>query len=79
VKAYTDPGDVVYDPFGGSGSTLLAAAQEGRQGVMVELSAAYCDLICARFETRTGVRAVRESDGFSPAFVKVPEEISETG
>lgn len=49
VRAFTDPGDAVYDPFVGSGSTMLAAAQEGRVGYGMELSGAYCDIVVARF------------------------------
>ena len=49
VKAYTDPGDVVFDPFMGSGTTLIAAAQEGRRGYGCEISAQYCDVIRRRW------------------------------
>ena len=56
IKAYTDPGDVVFDPFMGSGSTLIAAYQERRTAYGCEISPAYCDVICARFEQHTGVR-----------------------
>lgn len=59
-RAYSDPGDLVYDPFGGSGSTLLAAHETLRRGVTVELSPAYCDTICLRFERTTGIAPVRD-------------------
>ena len=49
VKAYSDPGDIIADPFMGSGSTLMAAAQEGRAAVGHELSPAYCDVIRRRW------------------------------
>jgi hypothetical protein len=54
VRAYSDPGDVVFDPFVGSGSTILAAASECRVGLGVELSPGYCDVICRRFQEATG-------------------------
>lgn len=63
VRAYTDPGDVVYDPFVGSGSTLLAAAQESRRGRGMELSRGYVDVVCARWQLATGDVPVRESTG----------------
>jgi DNA modification methylase len=45
---YTRPGDVVLDPFMGSGSTAVAAVQTGRHYVGYELSAAYCALAATR-------------------------------
>ncbi len=47
-------GDNVYDPFGGSGSTLLACEQTKRRCLMVELSPTYCQTIIKRFEKLTG-------------------------
>jgi site-specific DNA-methyltransferase (adenine-specific) len=44
ILLYTRPGDVVLDPFMGSGSTALAAAARGRHYVGYELSAEYCAL-----------------------------------
>jgi len=53
IALYTRPGDVVLDPFMGSGSTALAAVQSGRQYVGYELSAEYCALAERRVrETR---------------------------
>ncbi|CAB4136805.1 DNA methylase N-4/N-6 [uncultured Caudovirales phage] len=59
VNAYTDAGDAIYDPFMGSGSTLMAAEKTGRAGYGIELSPAYCDVIVQRFEKATGQKAVR--------------------
>lgn len=55
IKAYTDTGDNVYDPFLGSGSTILAAENTGRTGYGMELSPTYCDIILARWERVTGI------------------------
>jgi hypothetical protein len=41
-------GGVVLDPFGGSGTTLVAAEQEGRAARLVELDPKYCDVIRTR-------------------------------
>lgn len=48
------PGEAVLDPFGGSGSTLLAAQQIGRRCFTCELDEKYCDVILARWEELTG-------------------------
>lgn len=55
------PGTVVIDPFGGSGSTLLACQATGRVARLIELDPAYCDVIVRRWEEHTGQKAVRES------------------
>ena len=44
VRLITPPGGVVYDPFAGSGSTLIAAFQEGFECIGSELDAHYCDI-----------------------------------
>jgi DNA modification methylase len=54
VLAYTDAGDVVYDPFSGSGSTILACERAGRLGFGMEISAKYCDLTAKRYQDVTG-------------------------
>lgn len=51
-------GDWVYDPFGGSGSTLIAAEDTERRCVMIELDPAYCRVIIDRFERHSGIKAV---------------------
>ena len=43
IRAYSKPGDVVLDPFAGSGSTLVAAMQERRRWLGIELEQDYCD------------------------------------
>jgi DNA modification methylase len=55
--------DIVLDPFGGSGSTLIAAEKTGRQARLVELDPRYCDVIVRRWEDFAGGRAVLEDDG----------------
>ncbi len=48
IKAFSDPGDTILDPFCGSGTTIVAAHKEGRRGFGVELSPAYCAVILER-------------------------------
>lgn len=43
-------GDLVLDPFGGSGTTLIAAEKTGRSARLIEYDPAYCDTILRRFE-----------------------------
>jgi DNA modification methylase len=45
----TEPGMVVYDAFGGSGSTLIACEQWGRKCRIVEISEEYCQSIVIRY------------------------------
>lgn len=48
------PGGIVYEPFGGSGSTIVAAHLTGRTTRAVELDPAYADVICRRWKKLTG-------------------------
>jgi DNA modification methylase len=50
IKAFSDPGDVVFDPFLGSGTTMAAAYGLGRSAFGCEISPAYTDVICKRIE-----------------------------
>jgi len=56
-------GEVIYEPFCGSGTTLLASEQRGRKCYGMEISPAYCDVIVKRWETLTGKKAVLEPYG----------------
>ena len=51
------PGENVLDLFGGSGSTLIAAERMGRRAFLMELDAAYCDVIVTRWQAFTGQKA----------------------
>lgn len=53
--AYSDAGDVLFDPFTGSGSTILAAHETDRVGRGLELSPAYADVAVARIQRQTGL------------------------
>lgn len=62
--------DVVLDPFGGSGTTLIAAEKTGRQARLIELDPKYVDVIVRRWQDYTGKSATRQCDGL--AFDAVP-------
>jgi hypothetical protein len=53
----------VLDPFGGSGTTLIAAEKSGRVARLMELDPHYVDVIVRRWQEWTGKQGVRESDG----------------
>jgi DNA modification methylase len=57
----TKPGERVLDLFGGSGSTLIAAEQQGRKAYLMEIDPAYCDVIVQRWEQFTNGKAERVS------------------
>ena len=55
---YIDDCENILDPFGGSGSTLIACEQLSRKCYMCEIDPHYCDVIIKRWETFTGKKAV---------------------
>lgn len=59
------PGQVVYDPFLGSGTTLMAAETAGRVCIGIELNPAYVDVAVRRWQEFTGKAATLEGDGRS--------------
>lgn len=50
IEAYTDTGDIVFEPFGGSGTTMLAAERTGRLCRSVEIAPEYVDVAIRRFQ-----------------------------
>lgn len=60
---HTQRGEAVYDPFLGSGSTLIAAASSGRIGAGVEIEPAYVDAAVKRVARFTGSQALLDGDG----------------
>lgn len=63
LRNHVRPGDIVLDPFGGSGSTLIASERLGVQAHISELAPVFCDVIIRRWQDYTGGGAVLESDG----------------
>jgi len=55
--------DIVLDPFGGSGTTLIACEKTGRRARLIELDPQYVDVIVRRWQDYTGQAAKRASDG----------------
>jgi DNA modification methylase len=67
-------GAVVLDPFGGSGSTLIACEKLERRGRLMELDPRYVDAAVQRWQQYTAEEAVLEEDGRS--FAEISEERS---
>ena len=59
IRNSSRPGNVVLDPFGGSGTTLIAAEKSGRIARLIELDPKYVDVIVRRWEEWTGQQADR--------------------
>lgn len=57
IDACTNPGDWVYEPFCGSGTTLIACEKTNRKCLAMELDQHYCDVIITRWETMTNKKA----------------------
>ena len=65
IRNSSRPGNVVLDPFGGSGTTLIAAEKSGRLARLIELDPKYVDVIVRRWQGWTGKQATRQSDGLA--------------
>ena len=57
--------DIVLDPFGGSGTTMIAAEHAGRRARLIELDPKYVDVIIQRWQTATGGNAIHAATGQS--------------
>lgn len=60
LEAFSTEGASVFDPFGGSGSTLIACEKTKKKCFMMEISPKYCQIILQRWATFTGEDPVRE-------------------
>jgi len=63
IKDCSKRGEIVLDPFAGSGTTLIAAEKTGRRARVIEFDPAYCDQIVQRFEKLTGKEAKLAATG----------------
>lgn len=59
IKMHSDRGDIVLEPFSGSGTTIIACEQLERVCYAMEKSPEYCDLAVKRWEQFTGQKAER--------------------
>jgi DNA modification methylase len=63
IENNSKPGDAVYEPFSGSGTTIIAAAITGRYCCAIELSPAYVDVAVKRWQAFVGQDATLQGDG----------------
>lgn len=68
---HTQPGDFVFEPFGGSGTTLIACEQTERRCLSIEIDPKYVDVDIQRWQDFTGQRATLEGDGRTFAEIKL--------
>ena len=59
LTSFSDPGDLTYEPFCGSGTQIVAAERAGRRCFAMELDPVYCDVAVQRWEMATGQKVAR--------------------
>jgi DNA modification methylase len=72
IKDCSRRGDVILDPFGGSGTTMIAAEKTKRRAALIELDPGYVDTIVRRWQTFTGKSAVCANTGATFADREAP-------
>ena len=63
IENNSSPGQAVYEPFSGSGTTIIAAEMTGRCCHAIELNPAYVDVAVKRWQDFTGGKAMLEATG----------------
>lgn len=58
IKLFSYSNDVIFDPFSGSGTTLIEASNNGRRGVGIEIDSNYCELAKNRILKETGLLGI---------------------
>lgn len=80
IEAITNEGDTVFEPFAGSGSTMIACEKLKRSCRMIEISPKYCELILKRFINfvghSRGVFLLKENNGDNVPYSEIFEKIN---
>ena len=63
IENNSSPGQAVYEPFSGSGTTIIAAEQTARACYAIEINPAYVDVAVIRWQEFTGLEAVHADTG----------------
>lgn len=79
MRAYSDEGDVVFEPFGGSGSTIIAGQRTGRKVRAMELAPAYVDVAILRWQALFPEIPVTLADGRPFAAVAAERGVDHAG
>ena len=74
IENNSSPGQAVYEPFSGSGTTIIAAEMTGRACHAIELNPAYVDVAVERWQTFSGKVAVHAETGKSFADMKAERQ-----
>jgi len=74
IENQTLVNDYLYEPFGGSGSCVIACEKHQRRSLTMELSEKYCDMIINRWQNYTGKKATLESTGQTYEELKVERD-----
>ncbi|MBP8302455.1 MAG: site-specific DNA-methyltransferase, partial [Planctomycetes bacterium] len=78
MKKHTKPGDVVFEPFSGSGSQLIAAERTGRRCRAIEISPPFVDVAIRRWQRATGNEATLDGDGRTFAEIAVDRGLADS-
>jgi DNA modification methylase len=79
IENNSSPGQAVYEPFSGSGTTIIAAEMTGRSCFAIEIDAAYVDVAVARWQAFTGQDATLEGAGATFAQIGTERQAMSVG
>jgi DNA modification methylase len=79
IENNSSPGQAIYEPFSGSGTTIIAAEMTGRCCFAIEIDPAYVDVTVARWQAFTGQDAKLEGTGASFAEVGTERQVDGVG
>jgi DNA modification methylase len=79
IENNSSPGQAIYEPFSGSGTTIIAAEMTGRSCLALEIDPAYIDVAVLRWQAFTGENATLEGAGRSFAEVAAERQVESAG
>ena len=79
IENNSSPGQAIYEPFSGSGTTIIAAELTGRSCFAIEIDPAYVDIAVLRWQAFTGSTAMLECAGRSFAEVAAERQVESAG
>jgi DNA modification methylase len=79
IENNSSPGQAIYEPFCGSGTTIIAAEMTGRPCFAIEIDPAYVDVAVSRWQAFTGQEAKLEGAGAPFAEAGVERQVASAG